>query len=797
MKKLLFISLMLMAGTLFAQTNLTFYNFRTVAQSNMLNPALPARQGLTIGLPSFYNHLYVPGISVFDLFRDDETGQQTLDKILSNDKYNLKNMQFTQELDLFYLGLRVRRNYFSMGVQANINNEMGLPMDLLRMLYFGNTGTMFGKDIKFDDIQLRSSTYAAVHFGYSREFNDRLTIGVRAKYLIGFSDAELLRNVSTLKTDSGTNNALRLTATTDYSMRWAGQNYISPFTDSTLMANSRDSLIQNLMKNPVGSGLAFDLGFNYRITNRWSISGSILNLGYINWKDAKSFEKQGTYAFNGFVTDDPSKIGDSASIAQIQDSIEKVFQPKEGTATSYRRSLGPKIYLGTQFNLYRSGSLGLLGYAESWNGKYYFGGSASFTQRFWRMMDLRVNYNMFRDQKSNIGVGLSMQLPVVGIYFMTDNISGFVSSAGVPQLNLNYTNFRVGLNINLAGRYDKDNDGIPNRKDRCKKIPGSYKMKGCPDSDKDGIADPDDDCIDLPGPISTKGCPDKDNDGVRDQLDSCVNDSGSFKLNGCPDKDNDGVADKNDSCPNDSGAVEFNGCPDRDRDGILDRDDACPDDSGTVATKGCPDADMDSIPDREDECPTEAGKAEFKGCPDNDNDGIINRLDSCVNEAGPASTNGCPDTDKDGIADRYDNCPTEVGTKENNGCPVLDPGLVILTEEEKKVLKEAFSDLEFETGTSRISESSLASLAELAELLAARPEYKLEIAGHTDNVGNAAKNLKLSQDRANAVKAYLSEKGVLAARIKASGFGSKKPVADNKTPEGRQRNRRVEFKIVK
>ena len=79
----------------------------------------------------------------------------------------------------------------------------------------------------------------------------------------------------------------------------------------------------------------------------------------------------------------------------------------------------------------------------------------------------------------------------------------------------------------------------------------------------------------------------------------------------------------------------------------------------------------------------------------------------------------------------------------------------------------------------------------------AKPDYKLEINGHTDNLGNAKSNKKLSQDRANAVKAYITSRGADAARLKASGFGSSKPIADNKTPEGRQKNRRVEFKIVK
>ncbi|MFA9213855.1 MAG: OmpA family protein [Candidatus Methylacidiphilales bacterium] len=113
------------------------------------------------------------------------------------------------------------------------------------------------------------------------------------------------------------------------------------------------------------------------------------------------------------------------------------------------------------------------------------------------------------------------------------------------------------------------------------------------------------------------------------------------------------------------------------------------------------------------------------------------------------------------------------------------------------MLNEAFSNLEFETGTSQIKESSLVSLEELAELLTVKTVYNLTINGFTDNVGNAASNVKLSQSRANAVKEFLVSKGVAKERLTAKGFGSKNPVANNKTAEGRARNRRVEFKIIK
>ncbi len=100
----------------------------------------------------------------------------------------------------------------------------------------------------------------------------------------------------------------------------------------------------------------------------------------------------------------------------------------------------------------------------------------------------------------------------------------------------------------------------------------------------------------------------------------------------------------------------------------------------------------------------------------------------------------------------------------------------------------------FDTGKATLKPESAAILATIAEVLNADPALKLEIQGHTDNVGAAAANLKLSQDRAGAVKAHLVKQGGIdAGRLTTAGFGDTKPVADNATDEGKAQNRRVEL----
>jgi outer membrane protein OmpA-like peptidoglycan-associated protein len=107
----------------------------------------------------------------------------------------------------------------------------------------------------------------------------------------------------------------------------------------------------------------------------------------------------------------------------------------------------------------------------------------------------------------------------------------------------------------------------------------------------------------------------------------------------------------------------------------------------------------------------------------------------------------------------------------------------------------AIKGINFATGSAKIMKNSFKLLDEAAKLLEEYPSMKLRIEGHTDNVGKADKNQKLSEDRAESVRDYLQKKGIAGDRLEAKGFGDTKPVQDNKTPKGRAANRRIEFHI--
>lgn len=217
------------------------------------------------------------------------------------------------------------------------------------------------------------------------------------------------------------------------------------------------------------------------------------------------------------------------------------------------------------------------------------------------------------------------------------------------------------------------------------------------------------------------------------------------------------------------------------------------------------DKDGDGIPDDRDECPEMAesdnGIDDSDGCPesDQDRDGLYGSADKCPSEPedfdGDRDDDGCPDVDgdNDGVADSIDQCPDKLetmnGYKDADGCPDEVPPPV-------KKFSGTIEGIAFKSGAATIASKSYPTLREAAKVLAKYPEVRLEIQGYTDNVGDVETNVRLSQKRAEAVRAYLIKRGVDGGRLTARGYGPANPRADNSTKAGQAKNRRVEFKLI-
>jgi outer membrane protein OmpA-like peptidoglycan-associated protein len=217
---------------------------------------------------------------------------------------------------------------------------------------------------------------------------------------------------------------------------------------------------------------------------------------------------------------------------------------------------------------------------------------------------------------------------------------------------------------------------------------------------------------------------------------------------------------------------------------------------------GASDRDGDGIPDDVDKCPDQPedydGYRDSDGCQDRDNDGdgIPDIQDQCANQAEDLDnfedSDGCPDldNDKDGILDVDDKCrnaaETQNGFDDHDGCPDETPISFLRVH------------INFNFGTAEIAGADpIPTLDEVARILKDHPDIKVEIQGHTDNIGTDESNQILSLKRAQAAKEYLMRQGVPAERMRPAGYGESRPIDTNDTDLGRSRNRRIEFVVFK
>lgn len=492
---------------------------------------------------------------------------------------------------------------------------------------------------------------------------------------------------------------------------------------------------------------------------------------------------------------------DSIPVRAFDDTLRNRFLSRQ-TDEFYKMNLPTAFSFQVDYNIWKDFYINFTPFvAVQWNknpNKVHEISNFSLTPRWdhkWFGVMVPFSYNQYHN--FNIGGCARIGPLIIG----SDNLATFLSKKKTVYGADFY--FMAKIPIFYKEPKDKDKDKVSNKKDKCVDIPGVWEFLGCPDRDGDHIQDSEDLCPDVPGLKQFNGCPDKDGDGIVDNQDACPDDPGLAEFNGCPDKDGDKIIDKDDDCPDEAGLAVFKGCPDKDGDGVMDKIDLCPEKPGPVENEGCPEIKL-SLVDLAGQAlkvskQAKDGSFTFESLP---NDSIcVFRLEGDadktvgVNEV-KVIVNGAPKrairSQADGLF-RFD-IPKAVG----NGLKqeVIKDVVVVLTKEEQAVIKKAFDNLEFESGKDIIRSTSFQALDELAALMVKHPTWGLKISGHTDNVGKPTANLTLSKKRAEAVKKYLVSKGVPADHLRSEWFGQTRPIAPNTTPEGRQKNRRVEMLII-
>jgi outer membrane protein OmpA-like peptidoglycan-associated protein/opacity protein-like surface antigen len=316
-------------------------------------------------------------------------------------------------------------------------------------------------------------------------------------------------------------------------------------------------------------------------------------------------------------------------------------------------------------------------------------------------------------------------------------------------------------------KIDTDEDRLTDAEEVAKK---TNPLK--PDTDDDGLIDGDE---------FQRGTdpfnPDTDGEGLKDGEEVHTYASDPLKI----DTDGDSLSDYEEVTKHKTDPTKA----DTDGDGLNDDDEIA---RNTDPLK--PDTDDDGLTDGD-----EVNKHSTNPLNrDTDADGLTDGVE--VNQYGTDPTK--IDTDADGVNDGQDKCPLKPedqnGYQDEDGCPDDKPAV-------KKPIKKGtvliLENVEFEFNSDKLRPGEVPSLEMAYQTMIDNPRMVVEISGHTDNVGSRRYNLDLSARRASSVKTYLVNKGISSKRIKTKGFAFDRPIATNKTDEGRAKNRRIEFKVLK
>lgn len=728
------------------------------------------------------------------------------------------------------VGVRIKdAGYLTVGINERIDAGMTVPKSIFTFALDGMMKDIDGGNNRLDlsGIGTGASAYMEISGGYSHKLNEQWTLGGKLKVLLGQAYVRATSRNMTL--DASTQEWHLYGKTVVDVSGPLDVEYLAPFIDGKnaleLKSSFKDGgfdtkkLINTSnfaqQATPVGYGAAIDFGFTYKPIEQVQISAALNDLGFIYWTKTASFTANVDTTFTGIGTidyGDPKYLNEEGkfegkrmlddAVGRLEGMLNNVrfARGKNGAA----RMITTRLNIGVDANFWDNRvGVGLVSATRLYNARLYEELTIGAAFRPVNWFNIALSYSLMNNGKySNIGAGLSL-MPYDGInmtlimdYIPTSYAALPTKDSDAPKQYLlpdKSKMFNIALGFSICwgtNRRDKDKDGVWDKIDMCPNTPAGVAVDsvGCPlDEDHDGVPDYLDHCLGTPeaaiGFVDSVGCPlDTDSDGVADYLDQCANTPaeaiGYVDSLGCPlDTDGDGVYDYMDECPNTPEAA-----------------------IGHTNEFGCEaDTDGDGVPDYLDECPNtpEAayGTVDDKGCPkDGDGDGVYDYLDECpdtpIEAIGYVDDKGCElDSDNDGVPDYKDECPLVAGVKANKGCPEIK-------REVRKLLEKAMQGIEFESGKATIKSKSYALLDQIAQTFIENDNYIIEVQGHTDATGKAEANKKLSQQRADAVMLYLARKGVADTRMTAVGYGQEMPIADNTTKAGRQKNRRVEFKIT-
>lgn len=415
-----------------AQSDLGSYFMKNTWAAFQLNPSFSDSSKLHIAIPVLHTQAYHSLDVGFQdiIFNNNGRNVLSFDGVL--DALDPTN-NFESSLDLQTIGVAIKLGQLGINFSHRLRFESQLtyPEELIRLIFDGNS-QFIGETVSFGP-SLSMNSFHELALGGNFNLMDKLSIGARVKFLSGIGAINTSSSKATLFTSD---DIYQLTFDVDYALQSASFVDISGVSDFNFDVNTLN--FSNL--NFENSGIGFDLGLHYEVSDKLSLSASVIDLGNITWSEnVDEFRSQGTFEYDGI--DLSNFLVDDGIDFEIKlDTLEEIFAFQQTANTSFESQLKSSFYIGGDYRLNNNIQLGVLYRNVFANGlnRSSVAVNAQYIMNQWLLLGGHFIYHS--DINSSIGLQAMVKLGPVQIYGSTDAVLGLLG-------NSNQLNGRLGLGL--------------------------------------------------------------------------------------------------------------------------------------------------------------------------------------------------------------------------------------------------------------------------------------------------------------------------------------------------------------
>ena len=538
-----------------AQYANTLYFMNEIAERNNMNPAFTPSCNFYLDfifLPNAYFSFGNDNFIMRDFIYNQNGKTQTFLSSKESLELFFKNLQptttmnFNYNLNILSFGFQVKKSYFTFDLGLNMDVATYLPSDLLKFALYGTPDPNGINTFNLSQLGIDASLYSNAAIGYMYKINKQLTIGAKAKLLMGYANIntsinKLNLNASrqewSLETDGTINASLPIRFNTL-------ENGNIDF--GSIQMNSANELLE-LLYNPAGIGAAIDLGIKYEPVKNLVFSASVTDLGMIYWsRNSFSASMQGSHSIDELID---YTLGDTLSTDAIVDKFTGLGNEilnsmhTDGENKPYKSMLRGNFFLGAEYGILKNRiSLGVVNRLKFKDTHLQDEVTVALNLRPIHWFNATVSHSFINGRLGTLGLGLNVKAGIMNMYIIADyiptsyaqiplgdnaltfNDKTILSNVFIPN-RTQMCNVQMGWTWNIGQHAkDPDQDGVKGRKDKCPETDMDFLRKQCPglkkkqyvdkqgcdlDDDKDGVHNCMDLCPDTPEntPVDQNGCP--------------------------------------------------------------------------------------------------------------------------------------------------------------------------------------------------------------------------------------------------------------------------------------------------